>query len=223
MQKVFLMALLSGASAAAQAQTVIKSGTVQLGGSINYFHQNFETTGSNHQETTNSNFSVGPALGYFVADNLAIGLSAGFSTERNRVNSYSYYNPSFTERKNNTFSVGPFAQYYHLLTEQFGFAGTLSALYTRTRYDYAGINANGSYGSVANGNGLYAALVPSLVFFPIPKLALGTSFGSLSYNYFVSKQLDGSVLDEESHSTGFGATFGLSQLSFSGTYYFGRQ
>jgi hypothetical protein len=223
MQRILFLALLSGASAAAQAQTVIKAGTTQLGGSVNYFHQSSESTGNNRTNGTSNSFSVVPTIGYFVADNLALGISGGFSTDNSQTTIYYSYDTSFSERKNKSFSIGPFAQYYHLLTEKFGVSGTLGALYTHGKYEYFSVDTkNSTYNDVTTGNGVYATLVPSLLFFPISKLALGASFGGLSYSYNASEQPN-DLANSGSHNTTFGAVFGLNQLYFSGTYYFNRQ
>ena len=206
MKKLLALALLSGLASAAQAQTVIKAGTVQLGGNVGYSRTSQDRlvplNGGilGKQTDTNSQFSIAPSVGFFVADNLAIGINAKYQS----TNQYDarYY------------QVGAFVQYYKMVSEQFGFTGTLGAGYQHANY---------SAGFSEKQNGFYAGLTPGLVFFPIPKLSIGASIGGLNYSYlsYKANSFIGNGADSYNSST-FGANFGLSQLLFSGTYYFGR-
>lgn len=222
MKKIFLLALFGGLAGSAQAQTAIKAGTIQLGGAIGYARSSQETpsyysgTGSYYPvtlTTTNSQFGIAPAVGYFVADNLAVGISGAYQVTR-YVNSTAMTNLS-SDRKSTLLKVGVFGQYYKMLTEQFGFTGILGG-----GYQYSGRPYGYDSGDLA-GKGVYANLTPTIVFFPIPKLALGASIGGLDYSHFNIKAADSSTAPEYKKSD-FGANFGLSQLLFSGTFYFGR-
>lgn len=229
MKKLFTLAALCTLAATSYAQTAIKAGTVQLGGSVNYSQQTSDSpynyyTGSGQptyttQHYTNKGFSVNPSVGYFVADNLAIGLNLGYGRTKvvysydNTYNGYGYDN---NEQRSTQLGLGAFVQYYHMFTDQFGVAGTLSGGYNHTTQRYS----SGSTTS-ATSNGYSGALTPSLVFFPVPKFALGASVGSLSYSHSTSKS-DGGFTEGPSSGSFFGANFGLSYLAFSGTYYFGR-
>jgi hypothetical protein len=133
-----------------------------------------------------------------VADNLAVGINASYQSTRQ-------YDARF-------FQVGAFVQYYQMVSEQFGFTGTLGAGYQHAKY---------SFSSSDKQNGFYAGLTPGLVFFPIPKLAIGASIGGLNYSQLSYKNDSFNGSDTYKSST-FGANFGLAQLLFSGTYYFGR-
>ncbi|MGI4760490.1 MAG: hypothetical protein ACRYF0_07275 [Janthinobacterium lividum] len=216
MKTLFALALLSGLASAAQAQTDIKAGTVQLGGNVGYFRNSLESPTNNGSyyyskaTTTNSQFSVAPSVGFFVADNLAVGISGSYQMF------HSKYNESVgvtSELKSKQYQIGAFVQYYKMVTEQFGFTGTLGGGYQYAENFYTGSPPT---------KGAYANLTPGLVFFPIPKLAIGASIGGLNYTYASYKAPDSFNSSETYHSSSFGANFGLSQLLFSGTYYFGR-
>jgi hypothetical protein len=222
MKKIFLIALLGGVAGNVQAQTAIKAGTIQLGGSIGYARSSQETPsfypgGTTYYPstltTTTSQFGIAPAAGYFVADNLALGISGAYQVTH-YVNSNNITGQS-SDRKSTLFKVGVFGQYYKMLTEQFGLTGTLGGGYQSDGRPY-GYDS----GDLA-GKGAYANLTPSIVFFPIPKLAIGASIGGLDYSYFKIKA-DGSSNNPDYKKSDFGANFGLSQLLFSGTFYFGR-
>lgn len=223
---ILLLALLSGEATVAQAQSTIKAGTVSLGGSIGYSQQHSENFGTTTRIIDGKAFSVAPSVGYFVADNLAIGLIANYYISKS-TDFYDY--PSFTSTARNTqVGGGAFVQYYQMLTRQFGLTGTLRA-------NYGHYNSKSSYQSTTNGDGsgrstgnsFSADVIPSIVFFPIPKLELGASFGSVGYNHSSGNSenflANNSPSYDHSKSSGFGANFGINFFAFNGTYYFGRQ
>jgi hypothetical protein len=219
MKKLFLFAFFSGLAGGAQAQTAIKAGTIQLGGNVGYSRnsQDSPSVSSGYNPitltTTVSQFAIAPAAGYFVADNLAIGISGTYRITR--VVNNAVPSSFSTNRKVTEFRVGAFTQYYKMVSEQFGFTGTLGG-----GYQYNGNPYGYDSGDLA-GKGFYANLTPAIVFFPIPKLAIGASIGGLNYSHF-SVKAPYSPSPGEYNSSSFGADFGLSQLLFSGTFYFGR-
>jgi hypothetical protein len=211
MKKLFSLVLLSTLAGAAHAQTAIKAGTIQLGGNVGYARSSSESPTNSgtyypfKATTTNSQFAVSPSVGFFVADNLAIGFNGGYQTSHSKYSDELGYK---SETRNKQFQLGAFVQYYKMVTEQFGFTGTLAGGYQHTTYGDGPTPTKGAY----------ANLTPGIVFFPIPKLAIGSSIGGLNYLY-TSNTFNGS---DTYQSSSFAATFGLSQLLFSGTYYFGR-
>ncbi|GAB3635503.1 hypothetical protein GCM10027422_10930 [Hymenobacter arcticus] len=213
MKIFFATAALLGLAQAGYAQTAIKAGTIQLGGNVGYFRtsQDRPAFGNGNfpfkSTYTQSQFSIAPSVGFFVADNLAVGINGSYQVNHQTDTQY-----AGSTNKTNQLQIGAFAQYYQMVSDQFGFTGTLGAGYQRAR---------SPYGSDDNANGFYAGLTPGLVFFPIPKLALGASIGGLNYSYLTTKITGIGNADKYESST-FGANFGLSQLLFSGTYYFGR-
>ena len=232
MKKFFLLGLLAIGAAEAQAQS-IAAGTISLGGSIGYSQYTNKNSSQSSNGTTYSSetkggqFNLSPSVGYFVADNLAVGLSLGYNSYRN---SFTTYSPSSSfglkELDPQTrLRVGPYVQYYKMLTEQFGIVGTLGAGYQNLRFqNYGGSNNQTIFDYKASG--YYAGLTPGIVFFPIPKLGLSASIGSLGYSRYNYDYPTGTAspvpANYESTSSDFGASFGLDQLQFGGTYYFGR-
>lgn len=235
MKKSFLMlALLGGTATAAQAQTAIPAGTISLGGGIGYSsHTTKEAATSSSgtaysEEVTTSQFNFSPSVGYFIADNLAIGLQFGY---------FAMGKPKTTETPApavvladldaaTTIKVGPYAQYYKMLSDQFGIVGTLGLGYQSNSDSEYGEDPTGKdVVQVTKGSGLYADLTPGVVFFPVPKFGISASIGglgysSMSYDY---KTNDGPAPSGyESKSSDFGLRFGLDQLNFGGTFYFGR-
>jgi hypothetical protein len=215
MKKLFSLLLLSSLAGVGHAQTIIKAGTVQLSGNVGYSRTSSESpnnTGSYPSKTasTSSQFVVAPSVGFFVADNLAVGISGAY-----QINQYKNDQTQGTTSSGKTkqFQIGAFVQYYKMVSEQFGFTGTLGSGYQYIGQQY-------DYGPASKG--VYANLTPGIVFFPIPKLAIGASIGGLNYTYYSTKAPDIFSSSDTYKSSVFGANFGLSQLFFSGTYYFGR-
>jgi hypothetical protein len=232
MKKILLLTLLAVSTQAGHAQS-IAAGTVSLGGNIGYNRNSSKYSYSQNnttytQETSNSQFYFSPSVGYFVADNLAIGIAAGYSAARK---TYTNYTPSPAVVRaeldpTTNLRLGVYGQYYKMITEQFGVLGTLGVGYQRTRdYNYSG-NGNNSVIIEAKGSGYYAELTPGIIFFPIPKLGISASIGSLTFNHlsydFPAVPGTTAPSNYENTSSSFGAGFGLSQLQFGGTYYFGR-
>jgi hypothetical protein len=211
MKILFLLpALLAGATSLAQAQTAIQAGTVSLGGGIGYNRQTSEstfTTGSGvpiTSKSTYNQFRIAPTAGYFVADNLAIGVNLGYSIRKNA--------DTGADRRT-TFQVGPYIQYYKMLSDQFGFLGTFGAGYQETGEPAPNISYR------LNSSGFYAGITPGIVFFPVPKFGISASIGGLTYDR-VKLEYDASTTERTENN--FGANFGLDQLTFGGTFYFGR-
>lgn len=219
MKNVLLLSFLIASTGAAQAQS-IAAGTISLGGSIGYNRQSDESQfplngNSVNEERTTSSFQFSPSAGYFVADNLAVGLSLGYSTSRT---AFERTGPGSTNQEGanqgTSFRVGPYVQYYKMLSEQFGVLGTLGA-------GYVGSSSENNDVTISKARGGYASLTPAVIFFPIPKFGISASIGNLGYERQELKS-ENSASGVETSVSGFGASFGLNQLLLGGTYYFGR-
>ena len=223
-----------GAGTAAEAQTAIPAGTLSLGGGIGYSRISGKTASTFNNttftsETVSSQFSLAPTIGYFVIDNLEVGLSLGYIANR-KPYSTATPAPSMVRPELNpttTLRVGPFVRYYKMFSDQFGVSGALSGGYQSTRdYRYSG-NSSSSTIVENKGSGSYADLTPAIVFFPVPQFALSDSIGSLGYSRlnFDFPTIPGNTAPSnyEDNITVLGANFGFSQLLFGGTYYFGRK
>ncbi|OGX83585.1 outer membrane beta-barrel protein [Hymenobacter coccineus] len=155
MKKVFLLALLAFAAGTAHAQTPLTKGKGLLTGTIGYSRV------SSDPGVARDLFEFAPKVGTFVADNLAVGISASISL-------YSGNGGSFGS---NMYTVGPFARYYRFVDgDKFALFGQGSLGYTRT-------NETGSGGY----NQGYLSVTPGLAFFPIPRFGLEASLRGLSY------------------------------------------
>ncbi len=245
MKKILLLAVLSTGAQGLHAQS-IAAGTVSLGGSVGYNQYSGESSSrtsgnnapnfNNSSETTGKQFYLLPAISYFVADNLAVGLALGYANAKRTDNSASNPTRSYTQYNQTTaimLRAGAFAQYYKMLTVQFGLTGRLGAGYQRQKEDRNGSivdNATTYYFTSTNTNtGYYADLTPGIVFFPVPKFGVSASIGALSFNHYSLtnssyNDTTGNNVSEgaKNDSNAFAATFGLDSFLLGGTYYFGR-
>ena len=191
MKKVLLSILCAAAANLAHAQS-IPAGTISLGGNIGYSRSTSNNSSTYNgttytSESTASQFSFSPSVGFFVADNLALGINLGYTANRRVYTTTSGNTPSSPITRpeldpTTTLRLGAYAQYYKMLTEQFGVLGTLGGGF-QSLHDYAYSN-NSSSAAIQElkGSGYYAELTPGIVFFPIPKLGLTASIGSLAFN-----------------------------------------
>ncbi|MBF9223428.1 hypothetical protein [Hymenobacter ruricola] len=239
MKKIGFLVLLAASIQAAWGQS-IEAGTVSLGGSVGYSRTTTNTTNTSNNvntipistttysfETTNTRFIFSPVVGYFIADNIAVGVNLGYQASKDVSTTSAPSPPREALPATITLQIGPYFQYYKLLSAQFGILGTLSAGYQKSNaygYDNGG---NGTTVLELKGSGIYASVTPAIVFFPIAKLGLSASIGSLGYSQFDYNFPTGlnivTPAGHQSETSTFGATFGFSQLQFGGTYYFGRE
>ncbi|SFQ31339.1 hypothetical protein SAMN04515668_1848 [Hymenobacter arizonensis] len=209
----------------------IAAGTISLGGGIGYnssTDKSSSNNGTNSTNTKSSQFNFRPTVGYFIAENLELGLELGYASNRRSVSSTPgpvVAQPQLKPATN--LNVGPYVRYYKMLSDQFGVTGALGGGFQNSRsygYDYTG--ANTLEVLEYKGDGFYANLTPAIVFFPIPKFAMSASLGSLGYSRvsydFPKGSSNPAPSNYENTSSGFGANFGLNQLAFGGTYYFGQ-
>ncbi|AWM33928.1 hypothetical protein [Hymenobacter nivis] len=154
MKKALLLASLALVAGTAHAQTPLTKGKGLVSGTIGYRR---ESSGGAATDL----FEFAPKVGTFVADNLAVGISA----------SVSLYGGNADRFGSNSYAVGPFARYYRFVGgDKFALFGQGSLGYNRT-------NSTGSDGY----NQGFLSVTPGLAFFPIPRFGLEASLRGLSY------------------------------------------
>lgn len=160
MKKLVMIAIFGLLTSAAMAQT--SAGNMMIGGGFRF--------GSSTQETgaddlKSSNFGISPTFGYFISDNLAVGVNVGY-------NSFNYSN----DDKQTSFNFGPFVRYYKFIADD-KFAFTVDAGF--------GIGS-GTYDSELFGErktGSFDVFVsPGFAYFFSPKWSLDFQLQGISYN-----------------------------------------
>jgi hypothetical protein len=176
-----------------------------------------------------TNFNVSPGIGFFAANNLAVGLGIEYFSSSGS----SSYNNTFGNNYSNTKSTStrrglefsPFASYYLRLSDNayisatatFGYQMLLSysnkyETQSTSTYTMHEINDVDSYE-------INASLLPGLVYFLNQKLALKASIGGLFYNYSYFKNKNVSYDNYEKNSS-TGLNFNMSSISFGIQYFF---
>ncbi|GAL86374.1 hypothetical protein MYP_3603 [Sporocytophaga myxococcoides] len=134
-----------------------------------------------------TSYFVTPAIGYFIAENFALGLNIGFGgyTEKTPANGTT---PELKD-KNPYFLVGPFGRYYKKFGDNF-------AIFGQAAIDFRfGKNKNESYNSffnrvetTENKTSYFSPNIrPGIVFFPYSKVGIELLVGRIGYTHSVIK------------------------------------
>ncbi|WP_139925012.1 outer membrane beta-barrel protein [Hymenobacter sp. DG01] len=225
MKKILCGIALLGASATAQAQ--ISAGTTLFSGSIGYSSQKTETSStfpnSVNRGSKNEQFDFSPSVGYFLADNLALGVSAGATLNRERTDDYRDPNGNYyvmgTDRKTRALTGGVFARYYKFVGDKVALYGQLGGGYQNVYYSGYQNGLNYNYSNRLQG--FYANLTPGIVFFPIDKLGLELTLRGASYTRLTDKDENGRYEGRSTNSS-FEFGFGLSDFRLGASFYLGR-
>ncbi|WP_207534162.1 outer membrane beta-barrel protein [Desertivirga arenae] len=173
MKKLILsIALLSGLAFSSKAQT--EKGKIIVGGTASYTSSKSDASGAKAAE----NLSLVPNIGYFVANNIAVGTGIGYN--------YSKIAGASSSGQNEAFVVSPFGRYYVNLSEQFKFFG--QAAVPMAFGTVKATDANGEAGDkTGTSTSIGVALSPGFAYFPTKKVAIEFSFAGASYNNLTVK------------------------------------
>ena len=120
-----------------------------------------------------SDFVVAPKVGYFVTDNIAVGVAVGYESSKIEV---------VDDLTNNTFSVGAFGRYYFTPASKFSIFGELGLNYNNYDNEF-GVDNDGLLVPVdGKGDGFGVSVAPGVSYFIAKNFALEASFGILGYN-----------------------------------------
>jgi hypothetical protein len=228
MKHFLLPAALLLAAATAQAQTA--PGTWLLSGTIGYNSTKSETPATQYApvyRVETKQFSFGPRVGYFVANNLAVGLQANVElTDNQQPYSYSFYPGQYqlgTEtQRNSYFQAGPFVRYYLMVGEKAGFYGHLAGGYAKSKSTSKRDDPANTGSNNYEAQGGFADLTPGFVFFPTDKFGLELTLGNLGYSSTKGKQTDPAPSNApETRNTSLQARFGLTQLMLGASFHLG--
>ncbi|MBD1433615.1 porin family protein [Sphingobacterium sp. DN00404] len=102
MKKFYLtLAAVAALTFASQAQT--EKGKFIVGGGLGFDIEKVKDT-----DVKSNSFNIMPSAGYFVSDNIAVGLSLGYQWNKNEYDVAA----NVTERTNSAFAVAPFGRWY---------------------------------------------------------------------------------------------------------------
>lgn len=166
MKKVLLSAFAVMAFGAVSAQETtteggFSQGDIFISGSVGY---GSDKTGD-AKETT---FNVSPKAGYFVTNNIAVGLSVAYTNTKDDTDG--------SEVTTNSFGVGAFGRYYFTPANKFSFFGQLGVGYQTDKTEVEGVDGE------FKTNGFNVGVAPGVSYFLSKNIALEATFGILGYN-----------------------------------------
>jgi len=169
MKKVLfsLAALFAFGFANAQDDTTsggFKNGDAFISGTVSYDSQK---TG----DLKNTSFNVTPSVGFFVTDNIALGVAVGYtSTENDNAG-------SGFDTKQNAFTAGVFGRYYFNPASKFNIFGQLDLGYNSTK-----LETYSDFGPIEyKVDGFGVGLSPGMNYWLSNHFALEATFGILGY------------------------------------------
>lgn len=207
--RVFLIVLFSFIYISLNAQ-------VFVGGSVRFNTSNNEHNGTTTTfKTSNYSLDLGPSMGKFLSEKLAIGLALDISLSGNKTDVNTE-----TISKSSGIGISPFLRYYALKWNKFSVygQGNIGLDFSNSSVKTGGTTTDGPKNTVA-----YLSIYPGLSYDITDKLSLQTSLNILSfgYNYVITK--DGSSKDKGSSfniGAGLGNIISVGAITIGGIYKF---
>jgi len=213
MKKISLLtiAILFATAMSSFAQT--SKGTLFLGGGLGFTStsEKEKTSNSTTDGDKNFSYSINPGVGYFISDKLALGLDFGFRGN-NTTTTQGIIDPEEIELKSTLLNVTPYARYYWMVGDNFGFTGTLGigigSGSTKT-------STNSNTTTTSKISTLEVGLRPGIVFFPTSKVGLEANFGFVGFSSFTDKN------PNDSSNKTITSSFGLNANTITPTFSLG--
>jgi len=179
------------AATCVNAQT--SSGSMMLGGGLNFYSRSYQAGSANDQ----NGVTFSPGFGYFISDNFALGATVTLYSARSGTGS--------NKTVQSAFGIGPFARYYLFTSnDRFAFFGEAQLAYSTSKYDPP-------VGNVDKGNEISFALSPGAAFFFNEHWALEFSISGFS---IASGDPDTSTDNDKYTTVGLGLDSFNPQLGF---------
>lgn len=237
MKHIVITALLAILGTGALAQT--NHGTVALSGGLSISSSNTEQSETSDAE--GFSFGISPQVGYFIADNLELGVSTAYSFAKNEYHYMNFigssvpgnepraWNSSESKNKQHTYTLGFYLKKYFMLTDKVAIHGTSSVYYTSSRQSNSSATTSffpgaGEAHSESTDKYAYGVLglnlSPGITFFPSEKIGLGASFGSIGYSRITNH--NSSADDAKAKSNSLSLNLSSASLVFGFSYYISR-
>ena len=199
---ITIVAVVTAFSLSSSAQ--IEQGRIMLGGSLGFSSSTSETDagGTTADGPESSGFEIMPYGGYFITDNIAVGLGVGYSS--------STTDDQTTETEMSAFNVEPFARYYMNMGDRFYMFAHLGIPFE------SGTSETTTGGVTADGpetTSFGVGITPGLSYFVSDNVVIEAAFGFLGYTSDVS-ELDAGGVTTETTSSSFGLDLDSSTLLF---------
>ncbi|TKC10736.1 porin family protein [Pedobacter polaris] len=187
--KLLIMGVLCAVAFTANAQT--EKGKSLINGAVGFSTNKNESnsTGFSPTNQKSTSFFVTPRLGYFVANNLVIGLGLGYTQNNNTSSSINVNSPNIIyynqTSKQHTYSINPFLRKYVDIVDKFKFFGQFNVGVgfgkVDNKYEY-NTQTTGTTENSSKFTSYNAAISPGFAFFPSKRWAIEFSFPLLNYN-----------------------------------------
>ena len=218
MKKVNLIIAALLFSGLAFAQT--SKGSFMVGGDLGFYLMDkgetkttIGTISTTQKNSAISGFYVRPAIGYFVSDDLAVGVALGIGNDGlYRVEST---NGEESETvKMSTFGAGVFARKYFNATEKLRFFGGASFQFSTSNYtERRALSTPTGFedGNANKMNSLMFGISPGLTYFPSAKWGIDFSFNNLLFfgTNNSTTEFKGTTDKIENKGTDFGINLGI--------------
>ena len=166
--KKLLLSLIAVSALAFSTQAQTEKGNLVVGGTVQYTSE--KTDGANHADKT---LQIIPSVGYFVADNFALGTGIGYQ--------YTKDYTTVASVQSGAFVISPFARAYKGVTDQFKFFGQLSVPMSFGNNKVGDANGD-NMTKTGKNNTIGVALSPGFAFFPTKKFGIEFAVQGISYN-----------------------------------------
>ena len=214
------------------------------GMSLNYNHTKTDRQDITNDNNTNSTVKRNSLysnirLGYFLKDNLAIGILTGYQRtayNNNYSSSNSSSNPynsiSNSNQTINAIDIGLFARYYKMInSSKFGVFVQVNTQYQRgnvntTTYNTTTNNTGTSQTSEVTSqksNTFSVGISPGIVYFINDKIGVEASYGNIAYSISNTKPLSNIEHSIHQRNEGFDANFSSTTLQLGVNFYLGRK
>lgn len=222
---VATLLLLSAPSAFAQ----LSSGHLMLGGQFG-FSSDKPADGDPDAESKTTTGTFSPRVGYFLMDNLAVGLELQYGGSKEEETDIIQEIKLTSTTKRTSLLVGPFARYYQPVGEKAAFFGHLSLGFgsSKKSVEYSGTGAPTNPKDEKFGM-TEISLRPGFTYFPTKRLGLEIMTDAIKIGYSSRKQkdLESGLKEDDYTSSSFVAKADLMSLLTLGsvqigaTFYFG--
>ena len=216
MKKLLVLAAFVGVASFANAQTT--AGSIMVGGSLGF--------GSGKSEATTSSvtvdgpkitaFNISPNVGYFIMDNVAVGLRLGYGSQKNTQKDVPAAGDE-TVTKQSDFTISPFARYYVSMADKAGLfldaSVDIGSGKTTTDVTTGGTTVSNETTDKSFGINVR----PGVYWFVTDHIGLEGTFGSLGYNS--NKNDNGANPATETKSSSFGLNLNTG-IAVGFNYYF---
>lgn len=234
MKKLIIIPTLLFTAGIYKAQT--SKGNFMLGGNVGYsFNQtmnNDTTPARHHTENAGSNFNGGLSGGYFIKDNIAVGVIVNYSNNSSRSQNLQMGGTQLfinqNDYSNDMVSGGMFLRQYKILGQsRFALFYQVNATYgigtslTRQQSSFNGAITESVYRG--RSSVLSVNVYPGLTYFVTKRIGIEATLGSVGYSYMKDNNNRSSGLSSERTTQNLNVNFALSSLSLGVRIYLGKK